>query len=247
MRRLLALALLPLAAAAQQRPEEPAITARFRALSFTEPVDGGYTLSKGWAPLLITSDFLTAEQVYRGPADLTLLRKTLAGSTQPLASTRLADGARLILLIAPDGKGGQRIIQVDDSPGAFPYGTVRLFNLTGKPLGLRGSGEPRVIPAGGEFVARPAPDARGYAMLLFLTQREGQWGVGYNLRLFPQEDVRTLYFVLPGPPDSHGVGLKGVEERRQPEPPPVVFAPGGKPGASAPKPAPAGVKPAANR
>ncbi len=242
----LALALMMIAAgiAAQQRAEEPAITARFRALAFSQPIDGGYTVAKGWTPLLITSDFLTAEQVYRGPADLTLLRRTASGSTQPVATTRLADGARLILLLVPDGDGGQRVVQVDDTPGAFPHGTVRFFNLTRRPLGLRGAGQPRTLAAGGDVVVRPTPDARGYAMLQLLTQLNGEWGVGYNLRLFPQEDVRTLYFVLPGPPDSHAIGLKGVEERRQPEPPPVLPPPngGGKPG----KP-PATVKPAASR
>lgn len=221
MRRALALLTFAAAAFAQQGAEAPTISARFRALAFAEPIDGGYTVAKGWSPLLITSDFLTAEQEYRGPADLTLLRRTLAGSTQPLASTRLADGSRLILLLVPDGQGGQRIVQVDDAPGAFPYGTVRMFNLTRQPLGLRGAGEPRTLPPGGELVARPIRDARGYAMLQLMTRKNGVWGVGYNLRLFPQDDVRSLYFVLPGPPDSHAVALKGVEERRQPAPPPI--------------------------
>ncbi len=245
MARLVALLFLPLVALAQQRPEEPAISARFRALAFSEPIDGGYTLAKGWAPLLITSDFLTSEQTYRGPADLTLLRKTLTGSTQPLASTRLVDGARLILLLAPDDKGGQRIIQVDDTPGAFPYGTVRFFNLTGRPLGLRTSGQSKGVPAGGEAVVRPNPDARGYAMIQLMTQRAGEWGVGYNLRLFPQEDVRTIYFILPGPPDAHAVGLKGVEERRQPDPPPVPTP--GKAGAPSPKGPSTPIRPGASR
>jgi len=220
MRALLPLLLLPLAVLAQAPAEEPLISARFRALAFAEPVDGGYTVAKGWTPLLITSDFLTAEQAYRGPADITLLRRTASGATQPVASTRLAEGARLILLLAPDGNGGQKVVQVDDTPGAFPFGTVRFFNLTGRPLGLRGAGEPRVIAAGAELVVRPTPDARGYAMLQLLTQLAGEWGPAYNLRLFPQEDVRTLYFVLPGPGDAHAVGLKGVEERRQLDPTP---------------------------
>ena len=237
MRPTFLLLLLPLAALAQVRPEEPVISARFRALAFTEPVDGGYTEAKGWTPLLITSDFLTAEQSYRGPAEITLLRRTDGGSTQPIASTRLVEGARVILLLVPNGNGAQRIVQVDDTPGTFPFGSVRLFNLTGSTLGLRGAGEPRAIAAGGEAVVRPVPDARGYAMLQLMTRHEGEWGVAYNLRLFPQEDVRSLYFVLPGPPDSHAVGLKGVEERRQPDPPPLAPstkapAPPSKPAAS---------------
>lgn len=243
MRRALAFLMLAAAAAAQQRTEEPAIAARFRALAFAGPVDGGYTLAKGWSPLLITSDFLTAEQVYRGPADLTLLRRMPSGSTQALASTRLTDGARLILLLVPDGEGGQRIVQVDDTPGAFPFGTVRLFNLARQPLGLRGAGEPRTLPAGADLVVRPIPDTRGYAMLQLLTRRNGDWGVGYNLRLFPQEDVRSLYFILPGPADSHAVALKGVEERRQPDPPA-----GGAPAPSGPgRPSKGTVRPDASR
>lgn len=222
MRRLLAALLLPLSSLAEPRAEEPAVSVRFRALSFSEPIDGGYTLAKGWSPLLITSDFPTAEQAYRGPAELTLLRKASDGSTQPLASTRLVDGARLILLLAPDDRGGQRIVQVEDAPGTFPHGTVRFFNLTGKPVGIAGSGQPRTLAAGAETVVRPAADARGYASIQLMTRKDGAWGVGYNLRLFPQEDVRTLYFILPGPADSHAVTLKGVEERRQPDPPAAV-------------------------
>lgn len=245
MRALALLVLIPLAAA-QERPEEPTVSARFRALAFSEPIDGGYTVSKGWTPLLITSDFLTSEQAYRGPADLTLLRRTLSGSTQPLATTRIADGARLILLLAPDDKGGQRIIQVDDAPGAFPYGTVRFFNLTGRELGLRAGERSLGIAAGAEAVVRPKPDARGYAMLQLLTRKDGEWGVGYNLRIFAQEDVRTIYFVLPGPADSHAVGLKGVEERKSEEPPATVV-PASRPGATPARPAGGQVRPGASR
>lgn len=228
MRLLATLFILPLTAVAQQVVEPPTISARFRVLAFSEPIDGGYTLKKGWSPLLMTSDFLTAEQAYRGPADLTLLRKTTTGSTQPLASTRLFDGARLILLLTPDGNGGQRIVQVDDSPGAFPYGAVRFFNLTGKPLGLQINGRSSVIAAGDESIIKPSPDVRGYASMQLMTQKEGEWGLGYNLRIFSQEDVRTIYFVLPGPADSHGVALKGVEER-QTSKSPAESTPGSKP------------------
>lgn len=229
MRRLRTLALLLAALPLAGRPEAepPAISARFRALAFQEPIDGGYTTAKGWSPLLITSDFLTAEQAYRGPADLTILRRDPSGSTRPVASTRLAEAAKLILLLAPDGQGGQRIVQIDDAPGTFPFGTVRFFNLSGKPLGLGGPSVRGILPPGGSRVVKPTPDARGYAMIPILAQQEGQWKTAYNLRLFPQPDVRTLYFVLPGPANSHAVTLKGVEERRQAEAPPTV-TPGGK-------------------
>ena len=233
MRLLATLILLPLAVVAQQAVEPPLISARFRLLAFSEPIDGGYTLKKNWCPLLITSDFLTAEQSYRGPADLTILRKTATGSTQPIASTRLTDGARLILLLTPDGNGGQRIVQVDDAPGSFPHGTVRFFNLTGNRLGLRVDGRSIIIDAGAETVTRPSPDTRGYASMQLMTQKNGEWGVGYNLRIFSQEDVRTIYFVLPGPTDSHGVSLKGVEERKTKETP-AVDIPGSKPEAAGP-------------
>lgn len=247
MRLLLLLLALPIATSAQSRPtEEPAISAKFRVLAFAAPIDGGYTVAKGWTPLLMTSDFLTAEQAYRGPAEVTLLRRNGSGSTQPVATTRVTDGARLILLLVPDGDGGHRVIQVDDTPGAFPFGTVRLFNLTGRPLALRGATEPRTLAIGGDCVVRPKPDARGYAMLQLMTRNLGEWGVAYNLRLFPQEDVRSLYFVLPGPPDSHAVGLKGVEERRQPDPP-SALPPAGAAGAKPAKPQGGPVKPAASR
>jgi hypothetical protein len=52
------------------------------------------------------------------------------------------------------------------------------------------------------------------------------------MRIFQQDDVRTLYFLLPTEDGGHGVRLKGVEERRSNEPtPPPVAGPGDKPAA----------------
>jgi hypothetical protein len=51
------------------------------------------------------------------------------------------------------------------------------------------------------------------------------------MRIFQQDDVRTLYFLMPGEPGSHGVRLKGIEERRPPEEAP---AGGGKSGQASP-------------
>lgn len=225
MRSNLLLLLTALAAGlhAQAKPErrEPTVSARFRALSFSQPImDGAYLGPKGAVPLLITSDFLTAEQAYRGPATLEFVRKPPEGAETPLASTQLADGAKVILLLIPTEGGRQRVIQLPDREGDFPWGTLRFINLTGRQALVRYDKLSKSIAANGEAVVRPPANAKGYASGQILTLVDGELRPGYNIRTFQQPDVRALYFLLPGSGD--GVLLKGVEERRAPEPAPAV-------------------------
>lgn len=227
MRSSLPLLALLLAAslAGQAKPErrEPSVSARFRALAFAQPImDGAFVGPKGAVPLLITSDFLTAEQAYRGPATLEFVRKPAEGPETPLAATQIADGARVILLLIPTEGGRQRIVQLPDREGDFPWGTLRFINLTGRQAVVRYDRLSKSIAANGEAVVRPPVDAKGYASGQVLTLVDGELRPGYNIRTFQQPDVRALYFLMPGSGD--GVLLKGVEERRQPEPAPAVKA-----------------------
>jgi len=203
---------------------EPVVSARFRALAFAQPImDGAYVGPKGPVPLLITSDFLTAEQSYRGPATLEFVRKPADGAASPLASTQLADGAQVILLLVPTEGGRQRVVQLPDREGDFPWGTLRFINLTGRPAVVRYGEARRAIAPNGDAVIRPPTDARGYASGQILTLVDGEYRPGYNIRTFQQPDVRAIYFLLAGQGD--GVLLKGIEERKAPEPPPVKPGP----------------------
>ncbi len=219
----LLLVLLAASLAGQAKPEkrEPTVTARFRALAFAQPImDGAYVGPKGAVPLLITSDFLTAEQAYRGPATLEFVRKPADGAETPLASTQLADGAQVILLLIPAEGGRQRVVQLPDREGDFPWGTIRFINLTGRQALVRYDGASKSIAANGEAVVRPPANPRGYASGQILTLVDGELRPGYNIRTFQQADVRAIYFLMAGQGD--GVLLKGIEERRQPDPSPPV-------------------------
>lgn len=219
----LLLVLLAATLAGQAKPEkrEPTVSARFRALAFAQPImDGAYVGPKGAVPLLITSDFLTAQQAYRGPATLEFVRKPAEGPETPLASTQLADGAQVILLLIPAEGGRQRVVQLPDREGDFPWGTLRFINLTGRQALVQYDGVRKSIAANGEAVVRPPANAKGYASGQILTLVDGELRPGYNIRTFQQPDVRAIYFLMAGSGD--GVLLKGIEERRQPDPAPPV-------------------------
>lgn len=212
----LTLAVLAVAAAPLCSREEPAargVDARFRLIAFDAPIDGGYAVSKGWIPLVIPCDFFSAEQRYRGPETLALLRRDTAGSTAPLASVRLKDGDRVILLVVPDGDG-KRVVVIPDQETAFPMGTCRFLNLAGRPVGLRTGSDLIPLAPGADVLTRPVPDARGYTHVELVTEVDGAWRTGYNLRGFHEDEVRTLYFVLPGSPGTHALLMKGIQERR---------------------------------
>lgn len=213
------LVLIAASLSGQSKPErrEPTVSARFRALSFAQPImDGAYVGPKGTVPLLITSDFLTAQQSYRGPATLEFVRKPAEGPETPLAATQLADGAQVILLLIPTEGGRQRVVQLPDREGDFPWGTLRFINLTGRQALVRYEGPGKSIAANGEAVIRPPANAKGYASGQILTLIDGEFRPGYNIRTFQQPDVRAIYFLLAG--SGEGVLLKGIEERRQPDP-----------------------------
>lgn len=236
MRALLPCLLLPiLALAAESRPA--GISATFRALSFSAPLaDAAYAVSEvERIPLLITSDFMTGEQRYRGPANLVFTHLAKDLTETPLGQVQLADQSRVILLFVPDGKGGQTIRSLRDVEGDFPWGTLRFINLTGGRVRAVSGNKMIEIPNGGDRTLRPAAAHRAYATTEILTEREDGFARGYLLRTFQEDDLRTLCFLLPGDPKEHAVMLKGVEERkgddRTPPPPvtPVSIKPRDKP------------------
>jgi hypothetical protein len=212
------LCLIAAGLSAQAKPDrrEPIVSARFRALAFAQPImDGAYLGPKGSVPLLITSDFLTAEQSYRGPTTLEFVRQPADGPAVPLASTQMVDGARVILLLIPTEGGRQRVIQLPDREGDFPWGSIRFINLVGRPAVVRYGSNQTALAPNADAVIRPPTNAKGYANGQVLTRIDGELRPGYNIRTFQQPDVRAIYFLLPG--SGEGVLLKGIEERRAPE------------------------------
>ncbi|HAZ65245.1 MAG TPA: hypothetical protein DCY41_00650, partial [Opitutae bacterium] len=46
---------------------------------------------------------------------------------------------------------------------------------------------------------------------------EDRYNIGYRIRTFQEDELRAIYFLLPGDPKEHAILLKGVEERKQDE------------------------------
>lgn len=212
---------LPLLTFAADEPKVPNVHVKFRALAFVAPIpDAAYQTGpkeKDRVPLLITSDFFTPEQDYRGPAEISFIHLNKDGTTKPLANSVLVDGSQVILLFIPDNKGGLRITSLQDSPTVFPWGTLRFINLTGGRAKIRYGQNEYPVPINGEKIIRPPSSHKTYANGEVLTEREDGYNVGYRIRTFQEDDLRAIYFLLPGDPKEHAILLKGVEERKQDE------------------------------
>lgn len=217
MRSTLLYYLLPVALfAAGTDVKVPSISATFRALAFAGPIpDAAYVVSEEERmPLDISSDILTMEQSYHGPANLTFTHLAKDLSEKPLASVQLADQSRVILLFIPNKQGGQSIMALRDAEGDFPWGTLRFINLTGARVRINVGGKFLTLDNGGDHAVRPAAANKQYAMTEIQTEREDGFARGYMLRTFQEDNLRAMYFLLPGDPKEHNLALKGIEERK---------------------------------
>ena len=126
----------------------------------------------------------------------------------------------LILLVNPgDPKGG--ILAIDDAPGTFQYGTIRFYNLCPHPVEIQIPGSRSKIGSKGSTVVRPnAPDGTYFEGAIHSRSAiDDQESLSYSFRYFQQNDLRTLYFIIPSPESEGQVIIKGVEDRyRLPEP-----------------------------
>jgi hypothetical protein len=126
----------------------------------------------------------------------------------------------LILLVNPgDPKGG--ILAIDDAPGTFQYGTIRFYNLCPHPVEIQIPGSRTKIGPKGSTVVRPnAPDGTYFeGAIQSRSAIDDQESLSYSFRYFQQNDLRTLYFIMPSAESEGQVIIKGVEDRyRAPEP-----------------------------
>jgi hypothetical protein len=126
----------------------------------------------------------------------------------------------LILLVNPgDPKGG--ILAIDDAPGVFQYGTIRFYNLCPHPVEIQLPGSRTKIGPKGSTVVRPnAADGTYFEGAIHtVSTTDDKEALSYSFRYFQQNDLRTLYFIIPSPESEGQVLIKGVEDRyRAPEP-----------------------------
>lgn len=138
---------------------------------------------------------------------------------QPFASFAFPGDGSYILLIHRTATG-TIINSLDDQEGAFPFGATQFINLTGVDVEVRLGTKRLALPAKGKGVLSPSAIQGSYFSGEIFTRGKDGIQLGYSMRLFQQNDVRTLYFLLPAEDGGHGVRLKGIEERRAPEPTP---------------------------
>lgn len=151
-------------------------------------------------------------------------------SHRPLATFSFPGDGRFLLLVHRTA-AGTTVNAIDDREGAFPYGSMQFVNLTASPVEVRFGTKTLALTPKAKGTLRPAAGHNRYALGEVHTRGEdGQFHLGYSMRIFQQDDVRTLYFLLPTEDGGRGVRLRGVEERRAVEPaPPATGLPGEKP------------------
>lgn len=152
----------------------------------------------------------------------------------PFASYTFPADGKYILLFAGADKD-KRIMAIEDKEGTFPFGSYLYINLTGKPVEVRYNGKSTPIaPNGRAVISAPAANDT-YAQGEILTPGEDGYQIGYIARTYQQADVRTLFFLLPSEAGGHSINIKGIEERKQPDPVPDPNAGAAKGGKAAAK------------
>jgi len=124
----------------------------------------------------------------------------------------------LILVVNPGKDNG--ITAITDTPGTFPPGSNRYFNLCPFPLKVK-------LPSGEQYVAekdakvmRPGAIHANYYDLVISSKVGEQELLAFSGRIFHMERLRKLYFITPGQGELGRIRLKVVEDRPAYEKPP---------------------------
>lgn len=126
----------------------------------------------------------------------------------------------LILVVNPGTDNG--ITAIVDTPGAFPPGSNRYFNLCPFPIKVK-------LPSGEQYVAgkdakvmRPGALHANYYDLVISSRVGEQELLAFSGRIFHMERLRKLYFITPGQGEPGHIRLKVVEDRPAYEKPPTT-------------------------
>jgi hypothetical protein len=121
-----------------------------------------------------------------------------------------------LLLVIPDknSTAGVRLIVIEDDRQLFHWGTIRLINVTPKPLAFRWENEARAVPSGWKPVdVAPGGKSRNMGIQIYL--KEDLKKPLYTAVWEHREDMRQLVFVIPNPDQSLGaVAFKFIPETR---------------------------------
>lgn len=158
-------------------------------------------------------------KVPTGAENLRLVATDRKNADGTPAAVPLVIGAEIkmpLLLVIPDEKSisGVRVIVIEDDQQSFNWGTIRLVNVTPKPLAFRWEKEARVVPTGWKPVdVSPGGKSRNMGVLIYL--KEDLKKPLYTAVWEHREDMRQLVFVIPNPDQSLGaVAFKFIPETR---------------------------------
>jgi hypothetical protein len=131
----------------------------------------------------------------------------------PTAECTFPKDGDYLLLFSSAGNGHQ-IMMLDDSEGAFPYGSFQFVNLTGKDVEIRLEGRKSSLRPNTRAVLRnPAPD-HAYFLAEIHTRDADGFDLGHSLRGLQDPATRSLVFLLPLPDEAHAVRSRTIEDRR---------------------------------
>ena len=201
---LLMIALAPLSA------EEGHVSMQFRTFSVTKGIKGVQCLMAGGpVSIQVPGQNRSAPVQYRGPREIVFYREENQVPGQeivPLAKASLREGLRnplIVFIPRREGKtkGTPYLIKViDDDPRDFPNGMVKFMNLTNKQLKIelgqtrkvRGALEPAEV-----FEYRLPDYFKGNIPVKISIAYPKKMLPLMHSRIFPNKDVRDIYFIWP--------------------------------------------------
>lgn len=134
---------------------------------------------------------------------------------EPLAKFTIPASGGNYILIFNKTPTGVNISPINDTPGAFPFGSYQFFNLTGKNVELRFAGKVISLGLNGRTVFKPEVENGGYLEGEFWTKVDDDFKLGYKFRNLHISRVRTMAFIMPTAPGESALNLKLAEERGQ--------------------------------
>lgn len=140
----------------------------------------------------------------------------------PLIPLKIPAGIRrplLLLLPSKNAKTGLQTRILEDHDGTFRWGTIRLLNLTSRPLVFRWEKKGLLLPEKFQAVeVSPGGSRRNMEVMLYLKDNLKQ--PLYSAVWEHRDDLRQLVFVVPNPDPSSGpVAVKFVSEHQNDVPP----------------------------
>ncbi len=124
--------------------------------------------------------------------------------------------SRPLVLLLPDARAasGIRGFAIEDSDAAFPWGTFRILNATGKPLAIALGNERKTLPAGWVPVDLKPAGEKPVPVMVVSPAAPGQ--ALYSSVWKPDANLRRLVIVVPGTDTRLGpLALKVIPEDRQ--------------------------------